>query len=622
MPGIPAQRPGHRAGRTGSLRTSLLPLVLVPCAGLAVAWGYAGVLLLHAGQGLAFALGTAVVAAVLAWSLVQGRRTAQVLTARVDGLREITRTLAETELPGVVRQIEAGESVPEPADGRAARRSGGDEIQQVAEAVDAVRRTAVAAIVQQAQSREGTKKVFLNIARRTQVLIHRQITMLDELERRHEEPELLKELFAVDHLATRMRRNAENLVVLGGALPARRWRNAVPMVNVLRSAVSETENYARVVVQGVPRTALAGQAVADVIHLVAELIENGTTFSPPYTQVLVSAQEVPKGLAVEVEDRGLGMSEEEYERLNAYLADPPELDVAALGDDLRLGLFVVSRLAGRHDIQVALRPSPYGGTRAVVLLPTALLEAAPAPTGFPGLPFGARVAEQPAARPAGGLTAGAPIPGLPGAVVSAVPFRAPTAPDLPAVPAQSAPSAEPADPVAPEPAPVAERAVHETAPEPRELPTRRSQPPALPAAGTSYVRPAVAEPPAAPDVQELQDPQDLTAGGELRTPKVLPKRVRNASLADQLREAAAAERATGGGTPADGTAARPARPAPEDDPSPQRSRATMAAIQRGTRTARDSAPPKAFPAEEPAGASAETPTTTAPDHAPAREDQP
>ncbi|MCU7821973.1 sensor histidine kinase [Kitasatospora sp. DSM 101779] len=620
MPGIPAQRPGHRAGRTGSLRTSLLPLVLVPCAGLAVAWGYAGVLLLNSGQGLAFALGTAAVAAVLAWSLVQGRRTAQALTARVDALREITRSLAETELPGVVRQIEAGESVPAPTDGRAARRSGGDEIQQVAEAVDAVRRTAVAAIVQQAQSREGTKKVFLNIARRTQVLIHRQITMLDELERRHEEPELLKELFAVDHLATRMRRNAENLVVLGGALPARRWRNAVPMVNVLRSAVSETENYARVVVQGVPRTALAGQAVADVIHLVAELIENGTTFSPPYTQVLVSAQEVPKGLAVEVEDRGLGMSEEEYERLNAYLADPPELDVAALGDDLRLGLFVVSRLAGRHDIQVALRPSPYGGTRAVVLVPSALLEAAPAPAGFPGLPFGARVTEQPAARPAGGLTAGASIPGLPGAVVSAVPFRVPTAPERPPVPAQSVVPAEPAgatlpDAALPDVAQVAERAVHEAAPEARELPPRQPQPPALPAAGAPFVRPAAALP-AAPDVQELQDPQDLPADGELRTPKVLPKRVRNASLADQLREAAAAER-TGGAAAGGGTAAaRPARPAPEEDPSPQRSRATMAAIQRGTRTARDSAPPQGSPA----GAPAETPT--APDHAPAREDQP
>ncbi|PBC76831.1 histidine kinase/DNA gyrase B/HSP90-like ATPase [Streptomyces sp. TLI_235] len=604
MPGIPAERPGHRAGRAGSLRTSLLPLVLVPCAGLAVAWGYAGVLLLHSGHGLAFGLGTAAVAAVLAWSLVQGRSTARVLTARVDALREITRTLAESELPAVVRQLEAGEVVPAPVDGRPVRRSEGDEIQQVAEAVDAVRRTAVTAIVQQAQGREGTKKVFLNIARRTQVLIHRQITMLDELERRHEEPELLKELFAVDHLATRMRRNAENLVILGGALPARRWRNAVPMVNVLRSAVSETENYARVVVQGVPRSALAGQAVADVIHLIAELIENGTTFSPPYTQVQVSAQEVPKGLAVEVEDRGLGMTEDEYERLNAYLADPPELDVAALGDDLRLGLFVVSRLAARHEIQVALRPSPYGGTRAIVLLPTALLEAAPAPAGFPGLPFGARVADQAQARSAGGLTAGASIPGLPGAVVSAVPFRVPTAPAVPAAPL---PDVDPALFAAPTQALAGERAVHEAAPEALQLPTR--QPPALPAAPAfGPAVPTVPAPPAVPDVQELQDPQDLPeADGELRTPKVLPKRVRNASLADQLREAAAAERTGGTG----GAVPRPAPPAPDEDASPQRSRATMAAIQRGTRTARDTALPRPGTDE----------TSTAPDHAPAREDQ-
>ncbi|MFD0349905.1 sensor histidine kinase [Kitasatospora aburaviensis] len=219
--------------------------------------------------------------------------------------------------------------------------------------------------------------------------------MLDALEREHEEPDLLRELFAVDHLATRMRRNAENLVILGGALPARRWRNAVPVVNVLRSAVSETENYSRVVVQGVPRTSLSGQAVADVIHLIAELIENGTTFSPPYTQVQVSAQEVPKGLAVEVEDRGLGMGEEDYERLNDYLANPPELDVSALGDDLRLGLFVVARLAARHDIQVTLRPSPYGGTRAVVLVPSVLLEQAQPAASVPGLPAGARVTRTP-----------------------------------------------------------------------------------------------------------------------------------------------------------------------------------------------------------------------------------
>ncbi|MFJ6619111.1 sensor histidine kinase [Kitasatospora sp. NPDC091335] len=394
MPAISATRPGHRAGRSGSLRGRLLALTLVPTAGLLAAWGYAGFLLRDTGHRTALLAGSAVVALVVLVSLLHGVRTALTLSARLSGLRAETLSLARQEIPEVVGRLRAGEQVPVPPVWTPSRRIG-DEVQQSADGLAAVRQVTVAAIVHQARGREGTKKVFLNIARRTQILIHRQISMLDALEREHEDPELLRELFAVDHLATRMRRNAENLVILGGALPARRWRNAVPVVNVLRSAVSETESYSRVVVQGVPRVSLGGQAVADVIHLVAELIENGTTFSPPYTQVQVSAQEVPRGLAVEVEDRGLGMTEEEYERLNTYLANPPELDVSALGDDLRLGLFVVARLAARHEVQVTLRPSPYGGTRAVVLVPSALLEQAGQSAAVPGLPSGARITRTP-----------------------------------------------------------------------------------------------------------------------------------------------------------------------------------------------------------------------------------
>ncbi|MGW3043404.1 ATP-binding protein [Kitasatospora sp. NPDC001159] len=681
MPGISAPRTGHRAGRSGSLRSSLLALVLVPSLGLAAAWGYAAYLLRDTEHRTALVAGTAVVAVVLLFSLIRGVRAARTLSARLTGLRTDTLALAQQEIPDVVGRLRAGETVPTPPTWAPSRRIG-DEVQQTSDGLAAVRQAAVAAIVHQAQGREGTKKVFLNIARRTQILIHRQISMLDALEREHEEPELLRELFAVDHLATRMRRNAENLVILGGALPARRWRNAVPVVNVLRSAVSETENYARVVVQGVPRASLSGQAVADVIHLIAELIENGTTFSPPYTQVQVSAQEVPKGLAVEVEDRGLGMTEDEYERLNEYLANPPELDVSALGDDLRLGLFVVARLAARHDIQVTLRPSPYGGTRAVVLVPSVLLEQAEQPAAVPGLPSGARVTRTPvpeqqptadgdlgevdeelsgalagvlsgllgggsadptdgpsappvpsapsapsapeglvAAAPGepdggviigellgrqggedgaapsdGGLLVGAEIPGLPGAVV--VPRPALPRPyDLPTDPSELAAglAADLAASIGSGPAPGAPGHVSGASGHASGSSGLPDGPLADPAAAFDGV-PADRSAPTHERPQE--DHVEHGPDGELRTPRVLPQRVRNASLAEQLREAHAPGAMMPPVSPA--SSMSPSRPygahaAPNgprfdgrdaDDASPTRSRATMAAIQRGTRSAR------------------------------------
>ncbi|WP_405007054.1 ATP-binding protein [Kitasatospora purpeofusca] len=731
MPGISAPRTGHRAGRSGSLRSSLLALAVVPCLGLAAAWGYAAYLLRDAGERTALYGGTAVVAVVLLWSLVRGLRAARTLPGRLADLHAETLALAQHEIPQVVGRLQAGESVPTPPAWTPSRRIG-DEVQQTADGLAAVRQAAVAAIVHQAQGREGTKKVFLNIARRTQILIHRQISMLDALEREHEEPELLRELFAVDHLATRMRRNAENLVILGGALPARRWRNAVPMVNVLRSAVSETENYSRVVVQGVPRASLSGQAVADVIHLVAELIENGTTFSPPYTQVQVSAQEVPKGLAVEVEDRGLGMAEDEYERLNDYLANPPELDVSALGDDLRLGLFVVARLAARHDIQVTLRPSPYGGTRAVVLVPALLLEQAGQPAALPGLPSGARVTRTPVPdlSPGGGADADAELgeidqelsgalAGVLGGLLGTRPgegqgqgsgqaqgSEAAVTEGLPALGAVPALGAAPAFAPVPvqAPAPVADRVPYGDDPTGvlagtadrfdgsvviGELLARYPQGgtrdeddptvnaglsvgssipglpgavvvarPAMPlpygepedepgpngaaagagesaaggsdgpttalaalAAATAAASAAAAS--SAPTHQRAGEaPPELGPDGELRTPRVLPQRVRNASLAEQLREANAPGAAFGHpgaygrpGTPAPAPYGRTGPAAPDaaagvggngsfgasaDDSAPQRSRATMAAIQRGTRTARATTPD----ADAPTGPSA------------------
>ncbi|MEV6973115.1 ATP-binding protein [Kitasatospora sp. NPDC093806] len=712
MPGISAPRTGHRAGRSGSLRSSLLALALVPSLGLAAAWGYAAYLLRDAGDRTALYGGSAVVAVVLLWSLIRGVRLARTVPARISGLHSDTLVLAQHEIPQVVSRLQAGESLPTPPAWAPPRRIG-DELQQTSDGLAAVRQAAVAAIIHQAQGREGTKKVFLNIARRTQILIHRQISMLDALEREHEEPELLRELFAVDHLATRMRRNAENLVILGGALPARRWRNAVPMVNVLRSAVSETENYARVVVQGVPRASLSGQAVADVIHLVAELIENGTTFSPPYTQVQVSAQEVPKGLAVEVEDRGLGMGEDEYERLNDYLANPPELDVSALGDDLRLGLFVVARLAARHDIQVTLRPSPYGGTRAVVLVPALLLEQPEQPASLPGLPAGARVTRTPVPEPlpgtgpdadlgeideelsgalagvlsgllgsgptpeatgtgagagagsgvgagvgsgvgagvgsgvsgpvaellapGGGLLGGGLLDGgllggaadggtLDGSVVigellARYPMGGSRSEDDPTVngglPVGSPIPGLPGAVVVPRPA----------LPRPYDESAGGPGPDGALAAAAADGGPAGAEAEVSsdgsgtPTHQRAEEaPLDHGPDGELRTPRVLPQRVRNASLAEQLREAHAPGAAFGqpgpygqpaapapygppgaGGLTGPGPYGQPAG-RPVDDASPQRSRATMAAIQRGTRTARAAAPDSDAPAAPPAPA--------------------
>ncbi|MFD5468313.1 sensor histidine kinase [Kitasatospora sp. NPDC127059] len=705
MPGISAPRTGHRAGRSGSLRSSLLALVLVPSLGLAAAWGYAAYLLRDAGHRTALTAGTAVVALVLLVSLVRGVRAARALSARLAALRTDTLALAQREIPGVVGRLRAGEPVPTPPTWTPSRRTG-DEVQQTSDGLAAVRQAAVAAIVHQAQGREGTKKVFLNIARRTQILIHRQISMLDALEREHEEPELLRELFAVDHLATRMRRNAENLVILGGALPARRWRNAVPVVNVLRSAVSETENYARVVVQGVPRASLSGQAVADVIHLVAELIENGTTFSPPYTQVQVSAQEVPKGLAVEVEDRGLGMTEDEYERLNEYLANPPELDVSALGDDLRLGLFVVARLAARHDIQVTLRPSPYGGTRAVVLVPAVLLEQAEQPAAVPGLPSGARVTRTPVPEPrssggdfdavdeeltgalAGvlsGLTGGAPaddagagapgaadggliigellarkdgegdgalpddaglpvgaqIPGLPGAVV--VPRPALPRPyDLPTGPsaelaaqlgavhgsdgALASDGADGADGALASDGADGSPAAH--ASHASRASNGSSVEHAADAAGDVAADLAAGLPADVAPSHERPQEDHVEHGpdGELRTPRVLPQRVRNASLAEQLREANAPGALMSPAAPAPSLSPSPRSAPPSasapygapaaptgprfgeaDDPSPARSRATMAAIQRGTRSARAAGTGPDAPAIAPNPAAASAP---------------
>lgn len=255
--------------------------------------------------------------------------------------------------------------------------------------------SAVAAVVEASQlfrsnGNEQKVEVFVNLARRLQSLVHREIQILDELENQVEDPDLLKGLFHVDHLATRIRRHAENLAVLGGAVSRRQWSSPVTMTEVLRSAIAEVEQYPRVKLVPPIDGTLRGHAVADVIHLLAELVENATVFSAPHTQVLLRAQRVTAGLALEVEDRGLGMPGPEQKRMNTLLADPDQVNVAHLLQDGRIGLFVVASLARRHGIAVRLQSNIYGGTQAVLVLPEVLLgidiesttapDAAPAPS--------------------------------------------------------------------------------------------------------------------------------------------------------------------------------------------------------------------------------------------------
>lgn len=310
-------------------------------------------------------------------------RSASRLTFRLAKLRAETLGSARKDLPRIVRRLEAGESVDLDTELHQLDH-GTDEVGQVADAFNIAQRTAVGAAVKQADMREGVNRVFLGIAHRNQSLVQRQLQLLDRVEREEDDPDLLESLFQLDHLATRGRRHAENLIILGGAQPGRRWRHPIPLVDILRGAISETDEYARVRLTSIPDLSLSGTVVADIIHMLAELVENATAYSPPHTEVTIATETVPKGVVVEIEDRGLGMTEDILSRSNTTLAEAPEFDVMAAGVDARLGLFVVARLAAKHDISVELRPSPYGGTRAVVLVPGPLI--APSADAVPERP--------------------------------------------------------------------------------------------------------------------------------------------------------------------------------------------------------------------------------------------
>ncbi|MEU9302408.1 ATP-binding protein [Streptomyces sp. NPDC048269] len=513
--------------------------------------------------GAAVLLGLAAVAA----SLVISVRIGRALVVELVSLRNTALEIAHRKLPHAMERLRAGQDIDvagetpsgPPAD---------DEITQVGEALATVHRAALSAAVERAELASGVSGVFVNLARRSQVLVHKQLTLLDSMERRADDPNELGDLFRLDHLTTRMRRHAESLIILSGAAPGRAWRMPVPLTNVVRAAVSEIEDYPRVEVRQLAEAAVIGGAVADLTHLLAELIENAAQFSPPHTKVRVSGEPVGAGYVLEVEDRGLGMGRETLNDANRRIEQSEALD---LFDSDRLGLFVVSRLSARHGVKVHLRTSPYGGTTAVVLLPNSMLQSA-ITAGAPGaepragtvaasqaqaqarVPV-AEAAPEAAAEWAAGVRGAARTERQHAVTVVREDARGLVGRDPDRTPA----------PEEPRPAPVA--ALRPRAPGGAVPRTQVAAAPTAPATATAPTAPTSPGTPTAPAAPAASVTE-------------LPRRVRQASLVPQLREAPAPEAPAGARLP-------------EDPPgrSPEQARDRMAAYRAGwVRGAQENSP--------------------------------
>jgi signal transduction histidine kinase len=292
------------------------------------------------------------------------------LARDITDLEATARHLADEEMPKFVERLRRGEQAVVPAEITVRPRTKTAEIAEAETAIASLQYSAAKAAAGEASLRNGIRQVFVSLARRNQSLLQRQLRLIDALEQKASDPATLADLFPLDHLTTRMRRHAEGLIILSGAAPGRSWSEPVPVIDVIRGAVAEIEDYKRVTVLTLAEDAVAGLAAADMIHLLAELIENATLSSPSGTRVEVRAERVANGFTIEIDDRGLGIEAGQLRTLNQQLAEPPDFDLANAD---QLGLFVVGKLAARHGVRVALRPSPYGGTTAVVLMPNSIV---------------------------------------------------------------------------------------------------------------------------------------------------------------------------------------------------------------------------------------------------------
>lgn len=527
------------------------------------------------------------VVGALAAALLGAQRTAKAVRDRCEALRR-SSVRGRGELRTAADRLERGETPPRPVRGGPSSPlpggdpAGVDEFWLLSQELRGAREEAHTTLLRLAgpaapTDSERKVEVFVNLARRLQSLVHREISLLDDLEDTVEDPDLLKELFHVDHLATRIRRHAENLAVLGGAASRRQWTRPIDLSEVLRSSVAEVEQYTRVKVVPPAGGSVRGHAVADVVHLLAELVENATVFSAPDTDVVLRAERVTAGIAVEVEDRGLGMPAEEQHRMNALLGDPDQISVRHLLADGRIGLFVVSALARRHGIAVELKSNIYGGVLAVLVLPQELLgaeapTAADAAGGSRATSWGTgHGSAMPPLEPVR-MPLPTPLPEAwqasrgPGAAAPHDPEPHPAPPPAPASPSAPVPGADTgtrpgpgaATPSEPAPQPVPRpRTEPRPQPRPAPLPSPRSgaadapgavawsapvtDPRVGPAPGSPAGAVAWSAPAPAPEPAPAADPvPGAPAAGD--RPR-LPRRRAQEHLAPQLREAPAPRRA-------------------------------------------------------------------------------